>query len=247
MEARIVRAGEVPGLDERWNELTAGVWPEYNVHGDVSSALFGRLGQAFPEFQFVCLDADSGEIAARGYTIPCVWDGTPDGLPPGFDGLLEQAYALREADGAADTLSALAIAVTPAYQGRGLSRRMIAAMVALAREHRLRALIAPLRPVWKDRYPLAPIERYCRWTAEDGRPFDPWIRTHVELGAVILRPEPRSLRITGSVGEWEEWTGMRFPESGTYVFPQGLAPLEIDVEADVGRYWEPNVWVGHDV
>ncbi len=61
----------------------------------------------------------------------------------------------------------------------------------------------------------------------------------------ILRPEPRSLRIDGSVAEWEKWTGIEFPESGDYVFPRGLAPVAIDREDDVGRYWEPNVWMGH--
>jgi hypothetical protein len=38
---------------------------------------------------------------------------------------------------------------------------------------------------------------------------------------------------------------MAFPESGEYVFPQGLAPVAIDREADVGAYWEPNVWMRH--
>jgi hypothetical protein len=36
---------------------------------------------------------------------------------------------------------------------------------------------------------------------------------------------------------------MPFPEDGTYTFPGGLAPL--DVEDAVGRYWEPNVWMRH--
>ena len=49
------------------------------------------------------------------------------------------------------------------------------------------------------------------------------------------------------MAEWEEWTETPFPESGTYVFPHGLAPLEIDREADLGGYWEPNVWVRHRV
>ena len=39
---------------------------------------------------------------------------------------------------------------------------------------------------------------------------------------------------------------MAFPESGDYVFPRGLATVAIDREADVGRYWEPNVWMVHD-
>jgi hypothetical protein len=66
---------------------------------------------------------------------------------------------------------------------------------------------------------------------------------HERAGASILRAEPESLRITGSVAEWEEWVGMRFPEDGAYVFPGGLAPLT--VEDGKGRYWEPNVWMRH--
>ena len=30
-----------------------------------------------------------------------------------------------------------------------------------------------------------------------------------------------------------------------YVFPHGLAPVDIDREADLGAYWEPNVWMIH--
>jgi hypothetical protein len=29
---------------------------------------------------------------------------------------------------------------------------------------------------------------------------------------------------------------------GPYVFPHGLAALTIDREADIGTYWEPNVY-----
>jgi hypothetical protein len=38
---------------------------------------------------------------------------------------------------------------------------------------------------------------------------------------------------------------MRFPADGEFVFPRGLAPLSIDLEADLGDYWEPNVWIVH--
>ena len=53
--------------------------------------------------------------------------------------------------------------------------------------------------------------------------------------------------VSGTVAEWEEWTAMPFPETGTYVFPHCLAPLELDRAADLGSYWEPNVWVRHRV
>ncbi|MEX0791154.1 MAG: N-acetyltransferase, partial [Actinomycetota bacterium] len=63
----------------------------------------------------------------------------------------------------------------------------------------------------------------------------------------ILRAAPQSLRITGTVAEWESWTGMPFPATGTYVIPDGLATLEIDRLRDIGSYWEPNVWMRHPV
>jgi hypothetical protein len=124
---------------------------------------------------------------------------------------------------------------------------MLSAMRDIATRLGLDDLIAPLRPTWKERYPLTPIERYAAWARDDGLPFDPWIRLHVRLGGEILAPEARSLRITGTVAEWEEWTGLPLPESGTFVFPHGLAPLEVDRESDRAEYWEPNVWVRHRI
>ena len=246
MAPRIVPVAEVADVDERWDAVAEGVWPEYNRHGDVLNRYWGRLDEDFAPFQFVLLD-DTDELLARGYTIPCRWDGTLAGLPRGIDGVIEYGFALRERGGHANALSALAIVVRPDRQGRGLAATMVEAMRSLASGHGLGALIAPVRPTWKERYPLVAIERYAAWSRVDGLPFDPWLRLHVRLGGRVLRPEPRSLRITGSVGEWEEWTGMAFPESGEYVFPHGLATLAIDREDNTGRYWEPNVWMEHPV
>ena len=169
------------------------------------------------------------------------------GLPAGVDDMLERAMRLFDEGGEPNTLSALAIEIPLSHQGGGLSRTMIGAMREIAAAHGYPNLIAPLRPTWKERYPLTSIDRYAAWTREDGLPFDPWIRLHVRLGAEILRPVERSLHITGTAVEWEEWTETAFPESGAYVFPHGLAPLQVDREADLGDYWEPNVWVRHRV
>src|SRR5690348_3460367 len=106
-------------------------------------------------------------------------------------------------------------------------------------------LIAPVRPNLKERYPTIPIERYARWTRPDGEPFDPWVRVHTRMGARIGSAIPHSLRISGTVGEWESWTRMQFPETGDYVFPEGLATVHIDRELDTGEYWEPNIWIIH--
>ncbi|CAL9353545.1 hypothetical protein SUDANB176_00525 [Streptomyces sp. enrichment culture] len=84
-----------------------------------------------------------------------------------------------------------------------------------------------------------------RWSREDGTALDPWIRTHQRLGAEILSAAPASQTMTGTVAEWERWTGMAFPESGDYVIPGGLGLLRISRSADQGVYREPNVWMRH--
>jgi hypothetical protein len=244
---RIVTCAEAPDLWEKAYDEITGVWPKYNEQGDVLGQHWSRLDEDFREFQFILHDDERNLALAHGHSIPLSWDGTVPGLPAGIDGAIDDAARLFDAGGEPNTLSALAIEIPPEHQGGGHARTMIAAMREIAAKHGFANLIAPLRPTWKERYPLTPIERYATWTREDGLPFDPWIRLHVRLGAEILQPVPQSLRITGTVAEWEEWTETAFPESGTYVFPRCLAPLEIDREADLGSYWEPNVWVRHDV
>jgi GNAT superfamily N-acetyltransferase len=237
----VVTARERPDVLESSWELIRDTLPEYNNHGDVLNEYWGRLIVEAPDFQGTLLDGD--EPLARIRSIPVRWDGTVEGLPAGIDGAIARGFD----EGGASVLCALLIQVRGDAQSRGLSRVSLEWMVGNARAHGLGAVIAPVRPSWKERYPLVPIERYAAWRRDDGLLFDPWMRVHERLGADVLRPEPRSLHITGMVAEWEEWVGMPFPESGEYVFPQGLAPVRIDRDADLGEYWEPNVWMRHRV
>jgi hypothetical protein len=82
---------------------------------------------------------------------------------------------------------------------------------------------------------------------DDGLPLDPWLRVHRRLGARFLEVAPESMVIAGTISEWEEWTGMGFPESGAYVVQGALQPVEMDLERDLGVYREPNVWMRHPV
>ena len=235
---RAFTAAERPDLLEPAWERTRDTIPEYNNHGDVLNVYWGRLTKERPDFQFT-LVGDGDEILARGRSLPIRWDGTPGDLPAGIDGAIARGFDERDAN----VLCALVIMVPRDLQGRGLSAVALAAMTEIAQARGLESLIAPVRPSWKERYPLAPIESYASWRRHDGLLFDPWLRVHERAGAVVIRPEPESLRITGTVADWEEWVGMPFPEDGAYTFPGGLAPLT--VEGGFGRYWEPNVWMLH--
>lgn len=111
----------------------------------------------------------------------------------------------------------------------------------------LSAPIAPVKPTLKERYPSTPMESYVGWERDDGLPLGPWLRVHRRMGAELLRVAPRSMLVTGTVSEWEGWTGMRSPESGPYVLPGALNPVGMDLERNLGTYEEPNVWMRHPV
>jgi GNAT superfamily N-acetyltransferase len=146
--------------------------------------------------------------------------------------------------GSADRLCALAILIDPDHQRRGLSRLMLEHMRGLAFE-RDWDLVAPVRPSLKHRYPLTQIERYVEWRRDDGLLFDPWLRAHERLGAELVGIAENSLVAEGTVAELEQWSGLAFPESGSYVVEGALVPVEIDRERDRGSYREPNVWMRH--
>jgi hypothetical protein len=89
------------------------------------------------------------------------------------------------------------------------------------------------------------MKTFVRWTRPDGLSIDPWIRAHQRMGATILAPAARSMVISGTVREWESWTDMVFPESGSYVVPDALSLVDINCKTDTGTYIEEGLWTEH--
>jgi hypothetical protein len=119
---------------------------------------------------------------------------------------------------------------------------MLEHMRGLAAAHGWR-LYAPVRPTWKERYPLIPIERYAQWRRDDGLLFDPWLRSHERLGAEVIGTAEEAMLIEGSRDDWQDWTEMTFPEDGSYVVRGALVPVELS--GGRGVYAEPCVWMRH--
>ena len=71
--------------------------------------------------------------------------------------------------------------------------------------------------------------------------------THCKNGAKVLTIAPQSMLIKGTIAEWEQWAKMQFPETGIYIVPGALTPVQIDCESNIGQYIEPNVWVQHEL
>jgi hypothetical protein len=235
-------------LRPHFTRLAEAGWPRFLQQRDELGVgtFWPSLFTTFSDFQFALSD-DAGVVVAVGHTIPFAWDGTPAGLPDTIVGILARATRDRDGGRQPTALSALAALVDPAWRAQGLSTAVLRAMHMLAAAHGLGSLVAPVRPTLKSSYPLAPMERYVQWRRPDGAPFDPWLRVHWKLGAEFVRVAPRTLVIAGSVADWEDWTEMRFPDSGPYVVPGALQPVQIDRERDEGRYEDPNVWMQHSV
>lgn len=238
---------ERPEVEDEFERLAAAGWPRFLRQRDQLGVgeFWPQLYTTFRDFQFVL--HDGARVVAIGHTIPLVWDGTPAGLPETMVEIFRNAVEARRQGRRPNALAALAAITDPTRRGQGLSSEVLKSMTALARPHGLRTLVAPVRPTLKASYPLAPMERYVGWRRPDGAPLDPWIRVHWRLGAEIVRVVPRTLVIAGTVGQWEEWTEMPFPDSGPYVVPGALQPVVIDRERDQGRYEDPNVWMRHPI
>lgn len=238
---------ERPNLEPEFERLAEAGWPRFLRQRDELG--LGRhwpaLYTTFPEFQLLVCDP-MDRVAAVGHTVPIVWDGKDATLPDNLATVMAGAVAARAVGTRPTAVCALAALVGETYRGQGVSRIVLQAMRALGATRTMAALVAPVRPTLKSRYPLASMERYVEWTVDD-EPFDPWLRTHARLGARIVRVIPRAMVIAGTVARWEEWTGMAFPDSGPFVVPGALQPVIVDRGKDEARYEDPNVWMHHPI
>ena len=235
---KLVSHAERPELQQRRGELGA-AWEEFMYHDAVANQHWDRQYEEFPDLQLYLVD-DEDRYLAESNAVPIPFG--PDALPDdGWDAAMEQAFAGRPAV----AVSAIAITIGVDHRGKGLSTTMLDAMRQAAAARGVTDLVAPVRPSRKHVYPLTPMARYVEWRRDDGLLFDPWLRVHERAGATLIRVAPSSMRIAGTVENWEGWTGLRFPDTGRYVVPGALVPVEIDVDRDEGVYVEPNVWMHH--
>lgn len=237
-----LRARPRPG--DQMDRLFAGGWPAFITADRQVGRYLGRVREVFADLELVLLDGD-GDLVAAGWAVPLRWDGDPAHLPEGYTDSLRRAVTGHDRDEAPDTLVVMAAQVRSDLRGQGLAGDLLTALRSVAEQRGWSRVIAPVRPTLKARYPLTPIERFATWTREDGSPLDPWLRTHWRLGARLIAMAPRSQTMTGTVAEWQQWTGLVFPDSGDYVIPDGLSLLRVDLDRDQGTYIEPNVWVQH--
>ncbi len=244
MSLTVERSDARPWADGDLEPLFEGAFPTFITADQAAKAYVGRVREWFAGLNIIVVE--DGQIpVATGWAVPVQWDGSLPGLPDGYTDTLRRAVEAHETGQQPDTLVICGGIVHPDRTGQGLAAHLLTALRSLAPQAGCQKILAPVRPTLKPAYPLIPIETFARWTRPDGAPLDPWLRTHWRLGGTIIATAPRSQTMTGTVAEWEAWTGMALPATGDYVIPRGLSILHIDTEQDRGSYTEPNVWVRH--
>ncbi len=241
---RLVDSRCVSQDDPQVQMLFSEQWPAFITHDEDVKPFLDRRVEYFSDLDYYVLD-DDGAVIAGAWCVPLRWDGSVRELPAGYTDLLKIAVEQREKQTVPDTLALMAAVVRPDLKRAGVASRAVALLKAEATSRGFQRMLAPVRPTLKCRYPLTPIQQYMRWRRSDGALLDPWLRTHERAGGKLLAPAPASQQFTGTITEWERWVDLPLPDSGRYVFPEGLDVLVVDADADHGAYVEPNVWVRH--
>ena len=244
---KMLTGDKVKNLLSRADELATKLWPEFMLHDEIGNRHWEDLYETFDQYQFALEDEDTGELFATANSIPLRYDGDLYDLPnQGWDWAIQKGVKDALDGTVPNLLCAIQIAIAKDYQDVGLSPLIIDLMKELTDDDKLLALIAPVRPIFKSKYPLTSIDDYIEWMNNDEQ-FDPWLRVHERAGASMIGPCHEAMTISGTIKEWESWTNTKFPKSGKYIIPGALVPIEMDLEKDRGTYIEPNVWMAHPI
>lgn len=247
MKVDLFDLGQRPDLWSLVNDSPNVAWPEFMMHDGVAAEHWFPYLKRYMRYSWAMITEDQ-RVAAGANAIPVLWDGTLDGLPGGWDAALAAGMALPdETDNSGRALCALGVTTHPDFQGQGLGKQLLGAMKARAREEGYRALISPMRPIAKHKHPRMSMEEYILRKDHEGKAEDPWLKTHLSLGAHILKVAPQSMRIEGSLADWKAWTGVDLVSDGDCEFPGGLVPVAVSLQEKRGLYVEPNVWILYDL
>lgn len=243
----VVALDDRPDLADRMWAVGPSIWPAFMMEDPVGNHYYGRVTSDFPHTCLLVLDG--ADVVARAFWIPFARDGLAwEDLPErGWDAIIERGVADHDEGRTPDAASALEIGIVPDHRGRGLSGFVLGAMRRVVRRRGLLDLVAPVRPSGKPRHPFEPMDDYLARTTDEGLPHDPWLRVHVRAGGRMVKVAPSSMRIAGTVAQWEAWTGRSVVGDGPVVVDGALVPLQVDRAQDRCVYVEPNVWLHHDL
>ena len=179
----------------------------------------------------------------------------PGELPEGYEALLLNIGQVLKGNLQPTHGAALLFCIDKQFQNNNVDEYLVSFSTNYMIGNKIDKFIVPIRPTLKCRYPLIDFKDYIIWEKTAGQPFDPFLRriknvfekSYMAASGLENRLSVRCARkpavYTGTVSQWQKWTGMRFLSSGLYTHPQALRPFEIDLERNSGSYKEETAWL----
>ncbi len=225
-----------------YEQVMQEIWPKIILQSTVVKEYYDQLFKLFPDYQKVCLNSNN-ELIGFINTIPFYWEKDLKELPEqGWDWLIQKGIADIKNGISPNCLGGLQIGIKKAYQGQGLSRKIVAIGKSIQQENRFKKFILPIRPTLKHIYPSMPMEEYML-LKKDGIIFDPWIRIHESSGAKIIKVCHESMVIDGTINDWETLSGKKINVSGNCIIDGALNEVQMNLETNQGLYKEDNIWL----
>ena len=251
LDMKIHTAREIPDVYKSrlyWEQYfkERGLWPEMLAYDPTYQKYSGEVDREFAEFQLAAVLTTPHRVVGVAHSVPLHIADSSARLPDtGWDFALESSVANRRAGIRPNAVCGLSITVLPEFQRRGVGRRLIEAIVAVADRYKIQRVVMPVRPVSKEKWPNVSMEEFLTFKRDDGFHIDPWVRAHQRSGGRILSICRHSMTVSAALSKWEHWSGRTFSKSGEYVVKGCLAPVIIDTVKGIGLYREPNVWMAH--
>lgn len=243
---RFIEPHELDRYRDSAVELARGSWPEFMWHDAVAVENWLEFYGRFGKYQSLMIDEANQSVVAMGHSLPFRWEYDLKELPEeGWDWVIQQAVMDDKHGVKPNLLAAVFVGVREEHKKHGLSRSILLSFKPTARQHGFENLVIPVRPNEKPNYPLTSMDDYITWKNDNGLPFDLWLRIQERAGGRVLKVCHKSKTVRGTRADWETWTGMKFPQSGQYIIPGALSPMDMDIDRDIGMYIEPNVWMQH--
>lgn len=227
---------------DQYRDEVALAFPAIIQNSEIVKYSWEKVETYFPDFQRILIN-ENNTIVGIVCTLPFYWEDELSELPmDGWDWLMGKGIDDFEKKQKPNLLGGLQIIINKEYKGKGLSRTFIAEGKRIMATKGLKYFALPIRPTLKHNFPDMSMDDYLEYK-ENGKIYDPWIRTHLKSGAKLIKVCTNAMNVKGDIQFWESLMNRKINQSGLYKVDGGLNLVKISKEENIGEYSEDNIWI----
>ena len=227
---------------DQYKKAISNAFPSIIGESQVIKNYWPKLEEYFPEYQLFLI-SDSGELIGFMNMLPFQFGEELNQLPDrGWDWMFTKGIKDFDNKIKANYLGGLQVIVRRKYKSQGYSKIILNHVKQIVAKSKFSNLVIPIRPIFKHKFPMMSMSEYL--SLKNGNEvYDPWIRTHLNGGADVIKVCNESMIMKGDIKFWEAMFNRKIITSGQYELTGALSLITINIERDSGRYVEPNIWI----